>query len=103
MRGRRAGRPHDILIIGKGRRTYRRDEFAVCGILDGDLRAMGRVRPADGSRPGAGMDLVDLESREQGLYVHRRHRAAAGARRRWRPALPVTTTSAERSFVPPCA
>ena len=94
-------RTHDLLVIRGSGAVHRRNELAVGGTLDRNRLAVGCARPALRAGPGARMDTIDLEAREQGLNVHAAHRAATGESLRWRPALPDTTTSAERSFVPP--
>src|SRR5690606_22101398 len=67
-----------------------------------DERAAGAFRPASRSRPGAGVEGLQLEPVEQGIDIHFAHDAAPVSLR-CRPASPVTTTCAETSLVPPWA
>src|SRR4029453_11333166 len=93
----RASRLHDLLIIGRGRAADLRDHFVGRRIDRVDERATVVSRPACAAGPRAGIDRLQIQSRE--YFVH----DAFSHNCRWWPALPDTTTSEEMSFVPPGA
>ncbi len=101
--GGRERRGNDILIVGRICGTHLGEEGAVGRIADVQKGAVLRVGPAVRAGPGPGADRIQSQPHENRVQVDGAHRAVTFCWRRWRPVLPVTTTSPEISFVPPGA
>ncbi len=96
-------RREHVLVVFGARRPNLRQQRRVSGVADVEEGAILRNGPAVRSGPGPRAHRLQSEPRENGVKIGSAHRTTACCLPRWRPVLPLTTTSPETSLVPPGA